>query len=144
MSEGMVEDLTGKCLSAPQLPVVKGAAVRAFGNGTKGVKRQTFIGFEIDGASYEQVFMAVCNLVLDANSGINFVHENKVVINVAERRFETRSYSSDCERNFMFAEGQNGICRYIKPGISTELSGIRNYKTTGQKESYSGCSDRKW
>jgi hypothetical protein len=81
MSEGIVEDLTGKGLRAPQLPVVKGAAVRAFGNGTKGVKRQTFIGFEIDEFSYEHVFMAVCNLVLDAIFGIHLLQENKFVIN---------------------------------------------------------------
>jgi hypothetical protein len=81
MSKDIVEDLIGEELRAPQLPVVKGAVVSVFGNGTKKVKRQTLIGFEIEGISYEQVFMAVCNLVFDAILGINFLQENKFVIN---------------------------------------------------------------
>jgi hypothetical protein len=50
MSEGTVEDLLEKGLRAPQLPVVNGAVVRAFGNGTKRINRQALIGFEIDGS----------------------------------------------------------------------------------------------
>jgi hypothetical protein len=60
---------------------------------------QAFIGFEIAGVSYEQVFMTVSNLVPDAVLGINFLQENIVVINSAERRFDTRLYSSNCEHN---------------------------------------------
>jgi len=49
MSEGIVEDLLRNGLRAPQLPVVNGAVVRAFRNGTKKVKRLALFGFEIDG-----------------------------------------------------------------------------------------------
>jgi len=91
--------LIGKGLRAPQLPVVNGAVVRAFGNVTKSIKGQALNGFEINDFSYEKIFMTVTNLVLDAIIGINFLRENKVVINLAERCFETRWYSSDCELN---------------------------------------------
>ena len=58
------------------------------------------IEFEIDGVSYEKVFMATPNLVPDTILGINFPKENNVVINLTEGRFRTRRDDSDCEHKF--------------------------------------------
>jgi hypothetical protein len=44
--------------------------------------------------------MIAPNVVPGAILGINFLQENKVVKNIAKRRFETRRYSSNCETNF--------------------------------------------
>jgi len=51
MLEGYVEDLLWKVLRAPQISVVNRALITASGNGTKGIKRQAFIEFEIDGST---------------------------------------------------------------------------------------------
>jgi hypothetical protein len=53
-SEGIFVDLLAKGLTAPQLAVVNRVLVTAFGNGTKRVKRQALIEFEIDGVSYSK------------------------------------------------------------------------------------------
>jgi hypothetical protein len=87
---------------APQLPAVNGALITVFGRRTKRVKRQTLIEFEINGVSYEQVFMIAPNLVPDAILGINFLKENNVVINLTERSFKTRRDGSDCEHKFFY------------------------------------------
>ena len=58
------------------------------------------IGFEIDGFSYEQVFKIAPNLVPDVILGMNFLQESKVMINLAETRFETGRYSYNCGHNF--------------------------------------------
>jgi len=51
MLEGNVEDLLWKGLSVPQISVVNGALITASGNGTKGIKGQALIEFEIDGST---------------------------------------------------------------------------------------------
>jgi predicted aspartyl protease len=88
--ERIFEDLLAKGVRAPQLPVVNGALITAFGSRTKRIKRQTLIEFERDGFSYEQVFMIAPNLVPDAILGINFLKENNVVINLTEGSFKKR------------------------------------------------------
>jgi hypothetical protein len=52
MPERIFEDLLAKGLKAPQLPVVNGALITAFGNRTKRIKRQALIEFKINGVSY--------------------------------------------------------------------------------------------
>jgi len=47
MPERIFEDLLAKGLRAPQLPVVNGALITAFGSRTKRIKRQALIEFEI-------------------------------------------------------------------------------------------------
>lgn len=89
MPERIFEDLLAKGLRVPQLPVVNGALITAFGSRTKRIKRQALIEFEIDGVSYEQVFMIAPDLVPDAILGINFLKENNVVISLTEGRFKT-------------------------------------------------------
>jgi hypothetical protein len=96
--KGIFEDLLGKGLRAQQLPAVNGALRTAVGNRTKRIRRQFLIEFEIDGVSYEQVFMIVPNVVPDAVLGISFPKENNVVINLTEGRFKTPRNGSDCER----------------------------------------------
>ena len=48
------------------------------------------IEFEIDGVSYELMFMIAPNVVPDAILRINFLKENNVVMNLNEGRFRTR------------------------------------------------------
>jgi len=60
------------------------------------------IGVEIDGVSYEQVFMVAPNVVPDAILGISFVKGNNVVINLTEGRFKTRKDGSDCECKYCY------------------------------------------
>ena len=60
------------------------------------------IEFEMDGVSYEQVFMIALNLVPDVILGINFLKENNVVISLTEGRFKTRRDGSDCEHKFFY------------------------------------------
>jgi len=102
MRERIFEDLLAKGLRAPQLPVVNGALITAFGRRTKRIKRQALIAFEMGGFSYEHVFMIVPNLVPDAILGINFLKENNVVINLTEGRFKTRSDGSDCQLKLFY------------------------------------------
>ena len=102
MPERIFEDLLAKGLRAPQLPVVNGALLTVFGRRTKRIKRQALTEFEIDGVSYEQMFMIAPNLVPDAILGINFLKENNVVINLTESRFKTRRDGSDCEHEFFY------------------------------------------
>ena len=73
LPERIFEDLLAKGFRAPQLPVVNGALITAFGNRKKRIKRQALIEFEIGGVSYEQVFVLAPNLVPDAILGINFL-----------------------------------------------------------------------
>jgi hypothetical protein len=94
--------MLAKGLRAPQLPVVNGALITAFGSRTKRIKRQALIEFEIDGVSCEQVFMIAPNLVPDAILGIHFLKENNVVINLTEGSFKTRRGGSDCEHKFFY------------------------------------------
>ena len=47
-----------------------------------------------------QVFMIVFNTVRGAVLRINLLQKNKVVINLAETRFETRRDDYNCEPNF--------------------------------------------
>jgi hypothetical protein len=96
----VVSRILPNCLRAPQLPAVNGALITAFGSRTKRIRRQTLIEFEMDGVSYEQVFMIALNLVPDAILGINFLKENNIVINLTEGRFKTRTDGSDCEHKF--------------------------------------------
>ena len=70
------------------------------------------IGFEIDGFSYEQVFMIAPNLVPDVILGINFLQESKVMINLAERRFETRRYNYNCGHNFYGSLAKDKIGKF--------------------------------
>jgi hypothetical protein len=77
--EGIFEDLLAKGYRAPQLPVANGALIIAFRNRTKRVEGQALIGFEIDGVSYEQVFMIASTVVPGAIFGIRFLKENNVV-----------------------------------------------------------------
>jgi len=49
--KGNIEDLLWKGLRAPQIPVVNGALITASGNGTKVIKGQAFIEYEIDGST---------------------------------------------------------------------------------------------
>ena len=58
------------------------------------------IEFEVDGVSYEEVFMTAPNLVPHAILGINSLKENSVVINLNEGRFKTRRDISDSEHKF--------------------------------------------
>jgi hypothetical protein len=97
MPERIFEDLLAKGLSAPQLPIVNGALITAFGNRTKRIKRQALVEFEIDGFSYEQVFMLAANVAHGAILGINFLKENNVMMNLTEGRLKTRRDGSNCE-----------------------------------------------
>jgi len=72
MPERIFKDLLAKVLRAPQLPVLNGALITAFGSRTKRIKRQAFFEFETDGVSYEQVFMIAPNLEPDAILGTKF------------------------------------------------------------------------
>jgi hypothetical protein len=102
MPERIFEDLLVKGLRAPQLPVVNGALITAFGSRTKRIKTQALNEFEIDGVSYEQVFMIAPNLVPDAILGINLLKENNVMINLSEGSFKTLRDGSDCEHKFFY------------------------------------------
>ena len=55
------------------------------------------IGFEVDGVSYEQVFMIAPNVVPVAILGVGFLQENNVVINFSDGRCKTRKDGSVCE-----------------------------------------------
>ena len=72
MPDGIFEDLLAKGLRAPQLPLVNGALITAFGSRTNRIKRQALIEFEIDGVSYEQLFMIAPDLVPDPHLGNKF------------------------------------------------------------------------
>jgi len=76
--------------------------ITAFENGTKRIKRQALSEFEIDGVSYEQVFMIAPNLVPDVILGINFLKENNVVFNLTEGRFRRRRDGFNCEHKFFY------------------------------------------
>jgi predicted aspartyl protease len=102
MPEKIFESLLAKCLKVPQLPVVNGALITAFGNRTKRIKRQALVEFKINGFSYEQVFMIAPNLVPDAILGVNFLKENNVVIDLTEGRIKARKGGSDCEHEFFY------------------------------------------
>jgi hypothetical protein len=77
--KGIFEYLLAKGLKVPQLAVVCGALIAAFGNRTKRIKRQALIGFEIDGVSYELVFMIAPNVVPGAILGISFIKVHNVI-----------------------------------------------------------------
>jgi hypothetical protein len=102
MSERIFEDLLAKGLRATQLPVVNAALINAFGNRTKRIKRQALIEFQIDGVSFEQMFMIASNLVLYAILGRDFLKENNVVINLTEGSFKTRRDGLNYERKFFY------------------------------------------
>ena len=102
MPERVFEDLLAKGLRAPQLPVVNGALITAFGSRSKRIKRQALIEFKIDGVSYEQVYMIAPNLVPVAILGINFLKETNVVINLTEGCFKTRRDGFHCEHKFFY------------------------------------------
>ena len=102
MPEGIFYNLLAKGLRAPQLPVVNGALITAFGSRTKTIKRRALIEFEIHGVSYEQVFIIALNVVPNAIFGIKFLKVNNVVINLTEGRFKTRRGGSDCEHKFFY------------------------------------------
>jgi len=75
--------------------------ITAFGNITKRIKGQAFIEFEIDGVSYELVFMIAPNLASDVILRITFLKENNVVINLTEGSFKTPRDGFNCEHKFI-------------------------------------------
>ena len=128
MPERIFEDLLAKGLRAPQLPVVNGALITAFGSRTKRIKRQALFEFEIYGFSYEQVFMIAPNLVPDAILGINFMKENNVVLNLTEGRFKTRKDGSDCEHKFFFGslpKNKEGVGLILNPKFELNFSELQ-------------------
>jgi predicted aspartyl protease len=120
MPKRIFEDLLAKGLRAPQLPVVNRALITAFGSRTKRIKRQALIEFEIDGVSYEQVFMIAPNLVPDAILGINFLKENNVVTNLTEGR-------SKCKGMVLIVNISSSMVRCRRTKWELDLYQIRNF-----------------
>jgi hypothetical protein len=76
--------------------------------------------FEIDGVSYEQVFVTAPNLVPDAVLGIHFLHEKNVEINFAEERFRTRKNGSNYEHRSSYSslpKSEMGVGLVASPGV---------------------------
>ena len=128
MPERIFKDLLAKGLREPQLPVVNGVSITAFGSTTKRIKRQVLIEFKIDGVRYEQVFTIAPNLVPDVTLGINFLKANNVVINLTEGRFKTRSDDSDCEHKFFYdslPKNKGGVGLISNPKFQSNSSELQ-------------------
>ena len=142
--KGIFEDLLAKGFRVPQLPIVNGALITGLGNRTERIKRQALIEFEIDGVSYEQVFMIALNLVPGAILGISLLKENNVVINLIEGRFKMRRDGSDCEHKYFCdssPKNRVGVGLISSPKFQLNFSELQK-QSDGLKGFYSGCSDR--
>jgi len=109
--------------------------LNAFGNTKKRIRRQALIEFEIDGVSYELVFVVAPNVVPDAILKINFLKETNVVMNLTEGRFRTRMDGFNCEHKFFYdslPKSKVGVQLKFSESQTTIRQNGKDYTVTAQ------------
>jgi hypothetical protein len=100
------------------------------------------IEFEIDGVSYEHVFIIAPNSILNAILGINFLKEDNVLINLTEGRFKTPRNGADCEHKFFYGslpKNKVGVGLISNPKLQLNFSELQ--RQSDGRGKYGGRSD---